>query len=155
MNEAQVLLLFKHYTAIAKAYAYAYEPESESESSTESEHEADTIKVIWHDRSGLIISESSVPARGTADSDRVYEVYAPDSDTDLTYQSRGSVTPGTHSLFAVGDMLLYNKAVSQPDNTVQLVPTFKIRYYSKTPERFKNYVENTVRLFSQQSSNVY
>jgi len=155
MNETQVLLLFRHYTAIAEEYQADVDlvPSQQPKPDTLSPATGtDIISVVWHDRTGLIISEAAVNASSQGDAGSVHEIYAPDADTDLKYQSR---IPGTHSLFAVGDILLYNKNVPQPDNTTLSVPTFKIRYYSKTPDRFRNYVENTVRLFSQQTSNVY
>lgn len=98
------------------------------------------LSVTWHDKTGLIIAEKpGLPG--------VYEIYVPDTQTGL---DRGSVSAGaTYECYAVGDLLVYDKNVTQPDSSVIKVQTFKVRYYSKTPDRFKNYVDNTIRISQQ------
>lgn len=111
------------------------------------------LSVMWHEKTGLIVSEKP-------DQPGVYEIYVPDTPATtgkgavkLEYSNRSNIpVDGEYECYAVGDLLMFSKNVTQPDSSVIKVQTFKVRYYSKTPDRFKNYVDNTIRMYNQQQS---
>lgn len=116
-------------------------------SPVETPGQTESLSVTWHEKTGLIIAEK--PGKPG-----VYEIFVPDQAVKggikLDYSNRAGIPTETDfECYAVGDLLIFDKNVTLPDSSVTKVQTFKVRYYSKTPDRFKNYVDNTIRMYSQ------